>query len=145
MGSVRALSDYDVVGQLERSLEDTLRADTQLLYSVARTLVDSHFPATVARTSWPRSAWSPTWSCRQAATSYLIRRQRPVSVPRGGGWRYCSPGTTSAPSAATTASSPAPQSVSKPRTYGGSPSAARTASTTGSRCACYTTSCSTSA
>jgi hypothetical protein len=48
MGSLRALSEFDVVGRLERSLEDTLRADRQLLYSVARTLVDSHFPATVA-------------------------------------------------------------------------------------------------
>jgi hypothetical protein len=87
MGSVRALSDYDVVGQLERSLEDTLRADTQLLYSVARTLVDSHFPAPPPSTNRPAPA-SPAWDswgltcCAHWAASGRSA-PRPVGHPRG--------------------------------------------------------------
>ena len=85
MGSVRALSDYDVVGQLERSLEETLRADTQLLYSVARALVDSHFPPTVAPDVLAAVGLDADLVLQ--ASSEMLPDPEPVARRRTPGWR----------------------------------------------------------
>ena len=48
MDDVRPLRTGAVTGQLESSLEERLRTHLELLPAVARALVDSHFPPTVA-------------------------------------------------------------------------------------------------
>jgi putative restriction endonuclease len=48
MDRVRPLSEQQVVGRLEESLETTLRRDQAILASAARMLVESEFPITVA-------------------------------------------------------------------------------------------------
>ena len=72
-------------GQLQRSLEETLRADTQLLYSVARTLVDSHFPATVAP-NLPAAVGLEPHLVLQASGDVLPDPE-PVARRRTPGWR----------------------------------------------------------
>lgn len=47
MDAVRPLTEQRVVGQFESSLEAALQADPQLVLTVARGLVTSHFPDTV--------------------------------------------------------------------------------------------------
>ena len=85
MDSVRALSDHDVVVQLERSLEETLRADTGLLYSVTRTLVDSHFPATVAPDVLAAVGLEPDMVLQ--ASSGVLPDPAPLARRRTPGWR----------------------------------------------------------
>jgi putative restriction endonuclease len=48
MDNLRPLRDGDVSGQLESSLESRLQSDPAVIPAVARALVDSHFPSTVA-------------------------------------------------------------------------------------------------
>lgn len=48
MNNLRPLRAAEVSGRLESSLEDRLRGHLAVVPSVARALVDSHFPATVA-------------------------------------------------------------------------------------------------
>ena len=85
MGSVRALSEFDVVGQLEPSLEETLRADTRLLYSVARALVVSHFPATVAPDILAAVGLEPDLVLQASAEA--LPDPEPVARRRTPGWR----------------------------------------------------------
>lgn len=85
MGSVRALNVHDIVGQLEHSLEETLRADTQLLHSVARTLIDSHFPATVAPDILAAVGLEPDLVLQ--ASGDALPDPTPVTRRRTPGWR----------------------------------------------------------
>jgi putative restriction endonuclease len=48
MDLLAPLAEHDVAGQLETSVESALHDDRQLLYAVARSLVESHFPPTIA-------------------------------------------------------------------------------------------------
>jgi putative restriction endonuclease len=59
MDRVGPLAERDVVGQFEASVESAFRADPALVRSVARTLVLSNFPETIAPDVLESVGWDP--------------------------------------------------------------------------------------
>lgn len=83
MDRVKPLADHEVTGRLDPSLEEALRQDPELLQSVARTLVNSHFPPTVAPDVLTTVGLDPDVVLRiasEAGPDTAVRRRIP-------GWR----------------------------------------------------------
>ncbi|WP_229399581.1 phosphorothioated DNA-binding restriction endonuclease [Micromonospora okii] len=80
MDLVGPLHAHDVVGRFEAPIEAALREDSGLLNKVARTLVESHFPATIAPDVLVAAGLDPDRVLHAAAARVTARRRDP-------GWR----------------------------------------------------------
>ncbi|GAA4565707.1 hypothetical protein GCM10023176_14410 [Micromonospora coerulea] len=105
MDLVGPLTAHDVVGQFDVSIEAALHKDRNALRSVARALVESHFPATIAPDVLTAAGLDPD--------EILYAPAQVAAPPRGeippGGPQSFMPGTGNAPSADTTANSATPR------------------------------------
>jgi len=138
MDAVRPLAAQHVSGRFTDDVETALVASPALLLAVARSLIESQFPASLAGDVLVAAGLDPELVLGGLATDFTGRRARSARWPR-----CSSRGTASARSAASTDSSARRQLASKRPISDGSTWAARTSRTTASHSARCTTSCST--
>jgi putative restriction endonuclease len=86
MDRVAPLAEHDVAGQLEASVESALHDDRHLLYAVARSLVESHFPPTIAPDVLTAVGLEPDLVLR-AADAELDAEAAPAARRRDPRWR----------------------------------------------------------
>ena len=82
MDAVRPLRAADVSGQLESTLEDRLRTHLELVPAVARALVDSHFPPTVAADVLSAVGFDP-----ETTSAMTLREATAAGRTRSSTWR----------------------------------------------------------
>ena len=86
MDEVKPLSEHDVTGRFEPTLEASMRTDCSLIFAIARALVTSHFPETVASEVLTAVGLDPTLVLRAPdvlAEAVVLANDR----RRNSGWR----------------------------------------------------------
>src|SRR5664280_1524366 len=86
MDEVKPLSEHDVTGRFEPTLEASMRTDRSLVFAIARALVTSHFPETVASEVLTAVRLDPTLVLRAPdvlAEAVVLANDR----RRNSGWR----------------------------------------------------------
>lgn len=83
MDNLRPLRAAEVSGQLESTLEERLRTHLAIVPNVARALVDSHFPPTVAADVLSAVGFDPEAS----PVAVPVAEKRPAERVRSTGWR----------------------------------------------------------
>lgn len=87
MDRVAPLAEHDVAGQLEDSLESMLYGNRHLLYAVVRSLVESHFPPTIAPDVLTAVGLEPDMVLRTADDAVPGGEAAPAARRRGPRWR----------------------------------------------------------
>jgi putative restriction endonuclease len=86
MDEVKPLSEHDVTGRFKPTLEASMRTDRSLVFAIARALVTSHFPETVASEVLTAVGLDPTLVLRAPdvlAEAVVLANDR----RRNSGWR----------------------------------------------------------